>query len=237
MDAGGVLTGCANCNDLPLMRACWLLAVVIAGCTSEPNLVMKPLPPLAPPVAPLIELADGPIGFQPGEHLIWEVQARGMDIGRLELEVDEHAITSRFATNRLVSAFAKVDHELVTRIDDGAPVSASEKLDYDGELRQSTVDLAHGKTHSLHTALGLIRAWAHDGAQPGFTSVVFMDKRYRLSLEQPSLEGELLRVDAKINGDGEAPIGVTLWLDAEHRPVRVEVRADDDRVTAELIAT
>jgi hypothetical protein len=216
--------------------AACLFAIVIAGCTSESQLVMKPLPPLAPPVPPLIELIDGPLGFEPGEHLIWEVQARGMTIGRLELDVDEHAITSRFATSRLVSAFARVDHELVTLLDQGAAVSASERLDFDGELRQASIALDKPHSHSLHTALGLIRAWAHDGAAPGFTQVTFIDQKFKLQLEQPTTDGELLRVDARIVG-GDSPIGVTLWLDAEHRPVRVEIRAEDERVTAELIAS
>lgn len=219
------------------MRALPLLALLICGsCTSESAVVMKPLPPLAPPIPPMVELVDGPLGFAPGEHLIWEVQARGIAIGRVELEVDEHAITSRFATNHIASAFTKVDHELVTLLDQGMPVSANERLDFDGELRQSTIELAHTKLHSLHTALGLIRAWAHAGATPGFTSVTFMDKRFRMQLEQPFSEGELLRVDAHISG-GDETIGVTMWLDADHRPVRIEVRADDEKVTAELIAT
>ncbi|HUS27158.1 MAG TPA: hypothetical protein VMZ53_01580 [Kofleriaceae bacterium] len=218
------------------MRAVWLFAIVIAGCTSESQLVLKPLPPLAPPVPPLIELVDGPLGFSPGEHLIWEVQARGMAIGRLELDVADDAITSKFATNRVVSAFAKVDHELITLLDQGAPVSSSERLDFDGELRQTTVNLSHSKLHSLHTALGLIRAWAHDGAHPGFASVAFMDQRFKLQLEQPATDGDLLRVDAHITGD-DTSIGITMWLDAEHRPVRIEIRANDERVTAELIAS
>jgi hypothetical protein len=216
--------------------AACLFAILIAGCISDSQLVMKPLPPLAPPVPPVVELITGPLGFAPGEHLIWEVQARGMTIGRLELDVDEHAITSRFATSRLVSAFARVDHELVTLLDQGAAVSASERLDFDGELRQASIALDNPHSHSLHTALGLIRAWARDGASPGFTQVTFIDQRFKLQLDQPTIEGDLLRVDARIIG-GDGPISVTLWLDAEHRPVRVEIRADDERVTAELIAS
>jgi hypothetical protein len=219
------------------MRALPLLAfLVFGGCVSDGGLVMKPLPPLAPPIPPLIELEDGPLGFTPGEHLIWEIQARGIAIGRVELDVEEDAITSRFATNKLVSAFAKVDHELVTSLDQGTPISASERLDFEGELRQSAVSLAHTKLHSLHTALGLVRAWAQVGAHPGFTNVTFMDKRYKLQLEQPFTEGDLLRVDAHITGNDES-IGITMWLDAEHRPVRIEIRADDERVNAELIAS
>jgi hypothetical protein len=215
------------------MRALGVLAL-LAAC-SEPRLVMKPLPPLAPPVAPIVELAPGPLGFLPGEHLIWEVQARGVVIGRIELAVEDHAITSHFRTSRLVSAFAVVDHELVTLLDDQAPRSASERLDYDGKLGQFTIELAHTKLHSLHTALGAIRAWAHEGAMPGFLDVAFMDKRFRLELEQPSVQDERLRVDAHIGG--ETPIGITMWIDAERRPVRIEVRADDERISAELIAS
>jgi len=218
------------------MRAFCLAIVFAAGCTSESSVAMKPLPPLAPPIPPMIELVDGPLGFAPGEHLIWEVQARGIAIGRLELDVEEHAITSRFATNHIANRFTRVDHELVTLLDEGMPVSANERLNFDGELRQTTINLAHTKLHSLHTALGLVRAWARAGATPGFTSVTFMDKRFRMQLEQPVSEGGLLRVDAHISG-GDETIGVTIWLDDVHRPVRVEVRADDEQVTAELIAS
>src|SRR4051812_25094849 len=92
-----------------------IVFATVAGC--EPHLAAKPLPPLAPPAAPLVELATGPLGFAPGEHLIWEVQARGMVIGRVELDVAEHAITSHFKTTTLVSAFVKLEHELVTLVD------------------------------------------------------------------------------------------------------------------------
>src|SRR4051812_3000202 len=184
--------------------------LAICGACGEPQLVAKPLPPLAPPTSPLIELAAGPLGFAPGENLIWEVQARGMVIGRVELDVAENAITSHFKTTTLVSAFVKLEHDEVTFVDQGEPVSANESFDLDGTPGQYTIDL-HGKVHSLHTALGALRAWAHEGARPVFMQVAVMNKHVTLQLEQPVSEGELLRVDGHIRGADE-PISIKVWL-------------------------
>ena len=46
------------------------------------------------------------------------------------------------------------------------------------------------------------------------------------------LEGELRAL-----ADADPPIVFTLWLDDMRRPVRIEIRDGDERVTAELIAS
>lgn len=214
------------------MRALGLAFVLwVLGACNEPRVVLKPLPPLAAPTGPIVELASTELGFVAGEHLIWEVQVRGMVIGRVELSVDEHAITSVFRTSRLVSAFASAEHELVTPIGRGV---AAERLEYDGKQWQAEHDVS--QVHTLHTALGAIRAWAKPGAHPRFLDIAIVDERVRLTLERPRLSAELLRIDgiAKVDGDNAT---LSLWLDRDRRPVRIEVRAVDEQVSAELIAS
>lgn len=210
------------------MRALGLL--VFVAC-NEPRAVLKPLPPLAAPTGPVALLAPTELGFVAGEHLIWEVQVRGMVIGRVELSVDEHAVTSVFRTSRLVSAFATAEHELVTPMGRGV---AAERLEYDGKHWHAEHDVA--QVHTLHTALGAIRAWAKPGARPGYLDIAIVDERVRLTLERPSTNAELLRVDAHTKLDGDS-VSITLWLDRDRRPVRIEVRADDEQISAELVAS
>lgn len=214
------------------MRASRLIFVlwVFAAC-NEPRVVLKPLPPLAAPTGPIVEVAPTKLGFVAGEHFIWEVQVRGMVIGRVELSVDEHAITSVFRTSRLVSAFASAEHELVTPMGEGI---AAERLDYDGKQRHAQHDIA--TIHTLHTALGAIRAWAEQGARPGFLDIAVVDERVRLTLERPTANEELLRVDGSAKLDDEIA-SISLWFDRDTRPVRIEVRADREQISAELVAS
>lgn len=99
------------------MRALGLL-VVLSAC-NEPRVVLKPLPPLAAPTRPIVELAAMELGLVANEHFIGEVQLRGMVVRRVELAVDDRAIRSHFRTGRLVSAFAPAEHERVTLVDRG----------------------------------------------------------------------------------------------------------------------
>lgn len=219
------------------MRVLGVIAIMLVGC-GEPPLVMKPLPPLAPPMVPARELVLNQVLIVPGEHLIWEVQARGFTIGRAELSVGDHEITSRFRTSALISAVSPVEHDLTTVFADAIPQQMTERIEADGKVRQFVTHLAGSTTNSFHTALNIIRTWARTDAPPGFIAVAFADKMYRLDLFQPIAQGASLRVDGKIVGpDADPPIAFSLWLDDMRRPVRIEIRNGDDRVTAELIAS
>ena len=215
------------------------IVLVLASC-GEPKLVMMPLPPLAEPQprTPLAELAVAEVGFAPGEHFIWDVQARGFSIGRVELVAGEHEIDSHFHTGALASAVASVGHDLVTLIDraSGRPQSSTERVDIAGKLRQFTTRFAGTTAHSFHTALGAIRGWAHPGARAGFLRVVHADQMFRIELAPPIEQHALLRIDGHVVGP-DVDLALTIWLDAAHVPIRIEVRDGNSRITAELIAS
>jgi hypothetical protein len=219
------------------MRA-GLITLLLIGC-GEPKLVMKPLPPLVEPKARVqaqeILLRD--IGLEPGEHWIWDVQVRGFSIGRVELRVGDEEIESHFHTGALASAVKSVGHDLITLIDRASsrPHMSTERVDAEGKVRQFTTQFAGTTAHSFHTALGAIRAWAKPGAAAAFVNVVHADQVFRLELEAPHAQQELLRINGHVIGP-EVDLGLTMWLDPARTPTRIEIRDGDDRVTAELIS-
>lgn len=211
---------------------CIVVLLVAVSC-SEPTYKPRRLPPLVAPTASetLRAIEVGELGFTPGERMVWEVRLRGMTIGRLELNVEDGAIRSRFATGTLASAVANVEHDLVTALEGARPCDARERLELDGKLRQFTTSYAGTLSHSLHTALGAIRVWARRDAVAGFLQVVVADKLVRLELQQPTQVQQSLRIDGKIVGLDE-PAALTLWLDAARTIARVEVRSAGEQITA-----
>jgi hypothetical protein len=233
------------------MRA--LLLLLLVAC--EPSLPRAALPELVRQ-APLTAISVPALGFTPGEQMTWNVTAKGFTIGRAELSVGEGEIHSRFETGKLVSAFARVRHELSTLVDRSGARAATEVLDVDGEHSQSSVEfrgsryLAGAKVgvipngnvgHTLHSALGVVRAWAASDAKPGFLYIVHDGDVYRLDLAQPFVEDmrgrPTLRVACRIKG--AVTVSATIWLSAspDHIPLRLEIGADDVHLTAELLET
>jgi hypothetical protein len=216
-----------------------IITLLVAGCGSEPKLIMKPLPPLMEPQArtPSREIVVGDIGLDPGDSWIWDVQVKGFSIGRVDLHVAQEAILSRFRTNALASALANVEHDLETTVDrtSARPHASSERLELGGKLRQFNTQYAGTTAHSFHTALGAIRVWARPDAAPGFLLVVHADQVFRLELQRPSVQQELLRIDGHIVGP-DVDLSLSIWIDAARTPTRIEIRDGDDRVTAELIS-
>lgn len=216
-----------------------MISVVLASCAGEPKLVFKPLPPLQEPQArtQAAEIAVTKLGLAVGERWIWEVQAGGFSIGRIELVVGESEVQSRFRTGTLASAVANVEHDLVTLLDRvmARPQSSSERLDFAGKLRQFTTQYGGTTAHSFHTALGAIRAWARPQAPKGFLNVVHANQMFRLELEQPTVQQRLIKIDGRVLGP-DTDLVITIWLDTARTPVRIEIRDGDDRVTAELIS-
>jgi hypothetical protein len=217
------------------MRTTWVV-LLVAACT-EPAFLARPLPPLAPPAPAARELVAPGLDLEPGEHFIWEVHARGMTIGRVEVAVEDDLVTSRFRTGALIAAFTTIEHDLSTRLDrtKARPIAATERVEYEGKNRQFSTDFTGTTAHSFHSALGALRAWARPEARPGFLNVLHADKMFRFELLQPVVQGDLLRVDAKVIGPDTDPIAITMWLDVSRIPMRIEIRDGDDRVTAELI--
>jgi hypothetical protein len=215
-----------------------MLCVMMLAACGEPRLVVKPLPPLVAPMprAQVREIIVADIGLDVGEQWIWDVQVRGMSIGRIEMRVGVEEIESRFRTGALASFVASIEHDLITLVDRvrGKAASSSERVAFSGKVRQFTTELVGTTAYSFHTALGAIRGWASAGAPPGFLHVVHADAMFRVELAQPIVQQALLRVDGRVVGE-DVDVVLTVWLDAARAPVRIEVRDGDDRVTAQLI--
>ena len=232
-----------------------LLLVCLVAC-GEPKLVAKPLPELIKNPT-RVPIAVSRLVLPDGERLRWEVHHQGFTIGRAELVVGGSRVTSRFRTSQLASMFARAKHELTTTIAHAGtyPDHASEMLDVDGETQrleiifERSLFVVDGKSrridnavaHTLHSALGTIRAWAVPRARPGFLMVVHAGEVFRLDLESPIREDwrgtPSVKVDGRIEAKGEKPILVTMWLtaDAARIPIRIAIAHDGKQLDAEKI--
>jgi len=241
----------------------WTIALLgLAGLLAcEPHYIAKPLPALVVAQAPTAAVVRSLL-LPPGEQLIWEVQARGLTIGRAELVVGADEVHSKFGTNELASKFAVVHHEMTTVIDrvNAVPLRVSELAQFDGTIRQGAVtfdatgyrdqihhSLPDGKSdriHTFHTALGWLRAWADPGAANAYLYVLAAGKLYRLDVEAPVVEDLLGTSTLRITGRALAvekagePIALSIWLtnDPARTPQRLAISVAGIRVTAELIA-
>lgn len=214
-----------------------------------------PTPAVEPP--PHV-LAGDAIVLIPGEQMVWEVFWQGLEIGRAELRVGPREARSLFATGTLASALAAVRHELTTGLDRGSHRVAHERVVYDGTTREQEVTLdgprfqlddkaprtAPGGVplHTLHTALGSVRAWSKLDAPRAFLWLLVDGDLYRLDLERPTAEasdlGRVLRIESTVRplAAGMDPLDLTMWLaaTAERTPVRFVVVSGGHRISAEL---
>ncbi len=197
----------------------------------------------------------------PNESLIWDVRAAGMTIGRAELDVGETDVHSKFSTSKLASMFATIHHELVTTVDREAarPATATETVVESGETtrsemafdgngysidRDDRVVIPDGNAaHTIHSALGWLRAWADPKAEPSALYVLEDRHLFRFTLDRPVTELlreiETLRIDGHIRAnEASEPIGITVWLtaDAERKPLRIAITAGKLHIVAELVS-
>jgi hypothetical protein len=230
-----------------------LILVCLAGC-GEPKYVAKPLPDLiANPRRSAIQVPR--LVLPDNERLRWEVHHKGFTIGRAELVVSGSRVVSRFKTSQLASMFAKAQHELTTTLAHAGtyPDYASELAEVDGAKESYEISFdgsvfviagkgrrTDGVAHTLHSALGVLRAWASPTARPGFLNVVHAGELFRLDLDTPSKEdwrgARTLKLEARILG-AEKPILVTIWLaDNDRRtPIRIAISHDGKQLDAEAI--
>jgi hypothetical protein len=239
----------------------YVVLVAIAAC-ADPAFTPIPLGQLVAPATPKQQSAAiRALLLPPRESLIWDVRAGGMTIGRAELDIGDTDVHSQFRTSAIASMFATIHHELVTTIDRAAarPQTATETLVMSGETDHTQVAFdGNGYTvanaprvgvpdgnvaHTLHSALGWVRAWAAADAAPSYLYVLEDAQLFRLELARPmheELRGvDTLRIDGVIRGGaGDAPIAMTLWLSAddERKPLRLTIIADKLHVTAELVS-
>jgi hypothetical protein len=242
------------------MRTSLLLLPLLglAACGRDHGFPIKPLPELVVTRSPAAPIAVRELLLVPQEKMIWDVHWKGLTVGRIELAVGADDVHSRFTTAAIVNTMTSVHHELATVVDrlGARPDSQHEALTVDGEARtiDATFDAAGyrinagdlkavqdgTRIHTLHTALGALRAWARPGARPGFLLVLVAGQELRLELAEPIAEQladrPALRVDGRMRG-GELPAAVTIWLHAgeDRTPLRIEIASDDSRITAELV--
>ncbi|MCX5742364.1 MAG: hypothetical protein NT062_07695 [Proteobacteria bacterium] len=199
-----------------------LLASLSIGCAGGPLLQLPSLPELVATQPPTSPIVVHELGLVPGERIIWDLQAKGFSIARAELVVGDDRVTSHVETNALASAVSSLTHDLTTVIDPetALPRTASETLVVDGETSRFDVaftpaafaidgrSTAMANVHDLHTAIGLIRAWATPDAHAGYVMALVAGELYRVELNQP-LVAEVtgtpaLRVDCRIVPPGKA---------------------------------
>jgi hypothetical protein len=239
---------------------CLVAVTFLIACGRLPAFPVKPLPELVSAEVPSAPLAIAALALESGESLIWDVHWKGITIGRAELVVSEREVRSRFKTGALASAMVSIEYELETALDRAAAraTTATERLAIHGEttLLAVTFDGASyaidGRSfalpggnpgQTLHSALGAVRAWAAADARPGFLLIVHAGQLVRLDVARPvaeQLQGtKTLRVDGRVRpqGDNRKPLSVTVWLtdDQKRTPIRIEITAAGERVTAELI--
>ncbi|CAN5670351.1 hypothetical protein BH11MYX1_BH11MYX1_03310 [soil metagenome] len=177
----------------------------------------------------------------PGEHLRFAVRLHGIDVGKVELEVGETEVTSRFATDSLAGALMSVHHDLSTLLDRGNArmTVASENLAIGEEAKHYDMEGKNGQ--SVHAALGILRSWVAADATPGFLVVQELGHQYRLSVKRPlveDLEGtKAFHVTAVASTKVQTTIEIWFAVTPDHMPLRFEFVNDDYHVTANLIPT
>lgn len=218
------------------------VSVALAGC-ADAVFHPAPLPTLVHPEPPVKPLTAPAFALAAGEHFTYQVRLHGIAIGKLELEVSDAQVMSRFKTDELASAFANVQDELVTTLDraNRRAGASTESLVINSEAQTFNADATMNGNpgQTVHTALGLVRAWAKLDAAPGFIALVEAGKIWRIDLTRPTAEdlqgAHAIRVDGKIRAD--KPIALAMWFAAsdDRTPLRFELTSPDFRVVADLI--
>jgi hypothetical protein len=233
------------------MRLAVLALALISACGGPSSFRPPALPELVTVIRPSLLLAATELRLIPGERMIWDVQAKGFSIARAELIVSDATATSRVETGVLASAVTSLRDELVTSLDreHARPRSSYETLVVEGKRTQVAVGFgADGYTlagtsylipraQTIHTALGLLRAWVSADAHAGVLPILVAGHMYQLEVAQPTmttLAGKsMYRVDCRVGALGS----VALWFATteDRAPARIEVSTEDGKVTAEMI--
>jgi hypothetical protein len=238
------------------------LLLVVLGCSGT-SFVAKPLPELVANRPPTTPIAVQALQLPSGEALSWDVHWHGMTIGRVEMSSGDAEVQTTFVTSALASSIAKVDYQLTTVLDRSTarPRSSRETLGRDGTTAHHEVvfdgdgyaigepaerrPVPQGAAHTLHTALGAIRAWAHPDAASGFLFVVHEGRLFHLTLARPipeTLVGtDAIKIACRVrphDGKGDV-LALTIWLTATEArlPFRIAISGDEEQMTADLVDT
>ena len=201
------------------------MVVAISACAQRGTVAKLP-------DAPPIELsAISPM--LPAEQTSWSVFLGSVQIGRAHLVVDARTARSEFATNALASIIEPVRYQLVTLLDR----RAAREIVTTGATK--TYEL--GERASLHTALGVLRAWSLNDPRPGYLWLAHQGDDFRLDVFAPERDEAFgiraLRIDGVVRSrDGSVTTEVALWLaaNADRTPLRLVIGSGRSRLSAEI---
>ncbi len=229
-----------------------VLGLVFASCAARGG------PGAALPDPPPVSLAGTEPALVPGEQTTWQVFWKTLAIGRVDLVIDAHQARTQFRTGALASALASVRYELTTTLDHGRVIAATDTLTVDGKPSHSEVAIDRasftvapggmrptpggGQLHTLHTALGVLRAWSKQKRAPaGYLWVVHQGQLFRVDVFRPTREDVLgiraLRIEGVVRAlDGSPALDLTLWLAAnrDRTPLRFAISGGGTAVSAEV---
>ena len=225
------------------------IVVLLAAC--EPNLAVKPLPELVAAPQPTAASATRPLLLIPGETMIWDVHFGGFTVARAELVVGDHEVSSRVTTGKLASSLASLFYEATSEVDRTHAIALRETMTIDGDTTRAAArfrgatylvdDKPHAVPggnvgHTIHSALGWLRAWAEPGAAGGYLYVVHVGELYKLEFAEPIVEEDRFRIECRI-AHPEGPVSITIWLtaDRDRVPARIAISNPNVRLTAELV--
>ena len=91
--------------------------------------------------------------------------------------------------------------------------------------------------HTMHTALGWLRAWAAPGAPGGALFVLHVGELYKLEFAEPIVEHDALKIECRVVPPGEDAVTISIWLtrDRDRTPRRIEISNGELALTAELV--
>ena len=190
-----------------------LASVTLAVPACASHLAPQPLPPLVATAAP--SPAGGGTLVIPGEHLIWEVAADGVTIGRAEMIVRPPEIESRFQTDGIASMFADVQEHLITPIADSPGI------------------------YTIHSALGWLRAWHPSGSAAARLAISYDGDRYAVTCEPPIPDelhdARVVRIACDVATSEPVTLTFQLADDSDRVPLRVVAKVGTTNVEANLV--
>src|SRR3569623_2249113 len=170
-----------DCIAFPAMMMRSALILCLASCGSAASFKPAPLPPLVAAKPSERPISPHELLLVPGEHMIYEVHVHGITVGKVEESLGETEVESHFQTDSIAAALATGHHDLSTVLARGnaRAVIGSEQLVIGDDAKHFDVDGKNGQT--VHTALGLLRAWVASDAVAGFMTVQELGHSYRMT--------------------------------------------------------
>lgn len=221
-----------------------LLVVFIVGCA---GVAAAPAPPPAPPVQRPFQ---APLAI-PGESMAFEVSFRGLRVARVQVAVGQPGVfqgrpsiivKSHGVTDGLAALFGELDWTMSTTMDleHGAPLLAEESavVTVRGKTKTENERFTDG-THTVHSAVCVLRGWQSAPAQSARTSMRIVD--LVLDLEVHDVAREFLDSAGKpaVRYDGLArsrfPFKIWISDDTARVPLRAETSTKWGAVVVELV--